>query len=100
MSLDIKQFFLYINQVSEYDILTSNIDLIKKLKNLPTEKVVDVNNRMLDAIAYDVYGDESLWWVLLYYNSIVDGITVDEKNQISIPNRAAVESLLIDFKKK
>ena len=98
MAVSLKDFLIYVPQTNNFDIMNANLKLTQSIKALRIWKVVNRDNRLLDAIAYDEYGDENYWWVILYYNSIVDPFTMDGKTQISLPYKTEIDSLYINLK--
>ena len=56
-----------------------------------TDISIIVSNRYKgrpDLIAYDVYGDPSLQWVVLQYNNIIDVVSeLEEGNVVTLPSR-------------
>ena len=56
----------------------------------------------LDLLAYDYYGDESLWWVISRANPETtrrDSFFIKSGVQIRIPDENIITSLLLDFEK-
>lgn len=56
----------------------------------------------LDLLAYDYYGDESLWWVISRANPDVtrrDSFFIKSGVQIRIPDQEIITSLLLEFEK-
>ena len=56
----------------------------------------------LDLLAYDYYGDESLWWVISRANPETtrrDSFFIKSGVQIRIPDENIIPSLLLDFEK-
>ena len=49
---------------------------------------------MLDDLSYSIYGTENLWWILGFYNNIIDPINT-EVEKIFIPNTDKLESLIL-----
>lgn len=52
----------------------------------------DVNN--IDGVSYKVYGNEQLWWVLLWYNKINDPYNLKVGQKLKIPDIRKVLSIL------
>jgi len=51
-----------------------------------------------DKIAYDTYGDPSLWWIVTLANGVTNGdIQVEPTQEYRVPTD--IESILSDFKK-
>ena len=56
----------------------------------------------LDLLAYDYYGDETLWWVISRANPETtrrDSFFIKSGVQIRIPDSDIIPSLLLDFEK-
>ena len=56
----------------------------------------------LDLVAYDYYGDESLWWIISRANPETtrrDSFFIKSGVQIRIPDENIITSLLLDFEK-
>lgn len=56
----------------------------------------------LDLLAYDYYGDESLWWIISRANPETtrrDSFFIKSGVQIRIPDENIITSLLLDFEK-
>ena len=56
----------------------------------------------LDLLAYDYYGDETLWWVISRANPDVtrrDSFFIKSGVQIRIPDKSIITSLLQEFEK-
>ena len=50
-----------------------------------------------DKIAYDFYGDQSLWWIITLANGITNAdVQVDPLEEYRVPKE--IESILSDFK--
>lgn len=68
------------------------------LPSSPNDKFIDIDTDYLgrlDLIAYDYYGDETLWWVIALANDI-DQIPTDMPlgTRIRIPDKATVDAAL------
>jgi hypothetical protein len=51
-----------------------------------------------DKIAYDAYGDATLWWIITLANGVTNGdIQVEPTQEYRVPTD--IESILSDFKK-
>ena len=69
-------------------------EFIRKLREIPYQSFIQNQNRMLDDLSYSIYGTENLWWILGFYNNIIDPINT-EVEKIFIPNTDKLESLIL-----
>ncbi len=88
--------YLTVDPVTGYaDFLMS--EFLVNLKELPTAKFINVSNEFLDAVSHKEYGTEQLWWVLAYYNDIIDpmnpGVVV-----VRIPDLYDIENLMLRYR--
>lgn len=91
-SYDIENYLSYDKAVGMYDSLSN--DFIARLKKIPVSRSIDLKNRMLDAISKEIYGTELLWWVLSFYNDILDPLNMNRLT-IYAPSREDLEAFLL-----
>ena len=63
--------------------------------------ITSVEDR-LDLLAFDYYGDETLWWVISRANPDVtrrDSFFIKSGVQIRIPDESIIDFLLLEFEK-
>ena len=48
----------------------------------------------LDLLAYDIYGDSGLWWVIANYNNVINPFLLEAGETLRIPSRARVTAAL------
>lgn len=79
---DLAKFMPYGVQEESYDVLNSQFLYVLKQLKPAGEYVVNVEEAAPDLIAFNLYGDERLWWVIMYYNDldcfqeVVEGVTI------------------------
>jgi len=83
-----RNYLSYQNEI--YDNIEN--ETLKKIKELDSDGSVQFDKE-LDAIAYDIYEDEQLYWVIAVYNDIIDGLKPDNR-YLSYPNKNEVINLL------
>ena len=81
-----------------FDPLTSYF--IKELKNLPKYGtwVIQSEEKRSDVLAYKIYGDTQFWWVVLYYNDLIDNDELETGMNIDYPNLTDLEDLYFGLK--
>jgi hypothetical protein len=89
-------FYYPVLEGGAFDIWDANpVDL---RFNVPTATTIVVDSSLeanLPHIAYEFFGDTSLWWTLLYYNGIHDPISdIYSLTILRIPDRQALISYL------
>lgn len=92
MSLKLEDHFSYNEQLGMYDF-TDEKPTINLLRELPYVKEVQVDNQPITIIAFNEYGEVSLWWVIAVYNNIVD-VTNLEMETLRIPSLNEVRRAL------
>ncbi len=92
---DIENYIPYSEDEGIYDTLSN--DFIKDLRLLPVWREVPQKNRLLDEISKELYETELLWWVLQWYNNILDPLEESTKG-IQAPELSEIENLLIKYK--
>ena len=79
----------------ECDFLRNGILEYKFKQKTTPFYVTAVYKHRPDLIALDVYGNQMLWWVILYYNGINDVYNeLVEGIVINIPNKSEIEEFL------
>lgn len=91
------RFFDFNEEIGIYDYIGS--DFIKELKLLPIESRVNVNNRILDEIAFDEMDNVDLWWIIGLFNDIQDPLNIIPA-QIAIPLSSKVATLALKYIEK
>lgn len=79
----------------KFDTLSS--PFLRKLRTLSTSTTKRYNNVHLDEISLDQYGTESLFWVVGYYNKIINPY-IEGAVVISLPSLSDIESLMLKYK--
>jgi len=82
-------FFLTYSEC--YDNL-SNDSQINKIKKLPLKGTIETIED-LDKIAYDYFGDETLWFVIAIYNNIISPFFNNENRTLKIPDIDNIEGM-------
>jgi len=73
----------------------NNSQFIKDLMELPF-KLVTVEMRELDELALIYLGSEQLWWVISYFNKVVEPIDfIKDYTNVKIPYSAELEELML-----
>lgn len=99
MALDLDPYslerYMYFHETTGiYDDLGGEV--IGDIRRLPLEGVIRrSSNDLLDLLSQRIYGDERLWFVLAYYNDIIDPLDYTVSN-IEYPSKADVEELFLD----
>lgn len=90
----IEKYLFYHETTGVYDDLTSEV--IGDIRKLPLEGVIRrSSNDLLDLLSQRIYGEERLWFVLAYYNDIIDPLDFTVSN-IEYPSKTDVEELFLD----
>lgn len=89
---DIANFGVFHEELGIYNFVNSK--LVEELKSLSYETSQPANNRLLDSISYDYYKTELLWWIIGFYNDIIDPMVTNNVS-IYLPSLADVEVLLM-----
>jgi len=63
---------------------------IYEIKTLPLKETITTNDD-LDKIAFDYYGDETLWFIIAIYNDIVDPYNDGDNKLIKIPDISNID---------
>ena len=64
------------------------------IKSLPIEgKYKMTLNARADKAAYDIYGDKDLFWVLLWYNDVVDPEALTIGTVIGYPSKTSLANM-------
>jgi len=91
---EFENYFPYKDGV--YDILGN--DFIKKLQALPVDDTYKYNNEDLDYVAWKVYGIEDAYWIIGFYNNIIDPYNISNQTDILyIPALEDVIDLLLEY---
>jgi len=88
---DLAKFLDYAN--SFHEPLSSH--LLRELNKLPvhgTYRVVSEDNRP-ELLAYKIYGQVQLWWVVMHYNSIVSVQDIKNSQILKYPSLGDLEKL-------
>lgn len=79
-----------------YDTLKGKCrNFFNDIKKLPAIGNVSFS-KPLDAIAYELYGDENLYYILATYNNIIDPLKIDNI-YIKYPSKEDITTLLIRY---
>lgn len=89
---DLAKYLDYNDELGIYD--TQSGTFITKLRNLPIDRVININNELLDEISKKVYNTERLWWVIGIYNNIIDPLNIPSQS-INIPSLSDIEDLFL-----
>lgn len=90
---DLSNYLDYNKELGIHD--TQSGDFVDKLRDLPVDKIININNELLDEISNKVYNTEQLWWVIGIYNSILDPMNITPQT-INIPSLSEIENLFLD----
>lgn len=96
---DPSNYFEFYPELGTYDICELDNELVDSIKSLKYTKVIRREGRLLDSISYSAYTTESLWWVLLIYNEIIDPYQIDKEN-IYIPSLGELDTILSSYLSK
>ena len=81
-----------------YDTLEKECrEFFLEIKKLPTVGNVSFS-KPLDAIAYELYGDENLYYVLAVYNDIIDPLDINN-TYIKYPRKEDTLALIVKYTK-
>lgn len=93
MTIKYKNTSLYKNtKITENYLDLYNPAIIPNFDNTRTFTITPKYNKRPDLLAYDLYGDSSLWWIFVIYNmdtirdplfDFVNGISINVPNSIS-----------------
>jgi len=86
---------ILVEQDGIYDELKS--ELLQKVLNLPLYKIVKAD-KPLDYIAKEELGKETYWWILAYYNNIINPLNLSHLDNINIPEKTELDSLMVEIK--
>lgn len=92
---DIENYLVYYEDKGIYDSLAN--EFITELRDLPVWREFPRKNRLLDEISKELYETELLWWVLQWYNNILDPLE-DNNNGLQAPQLQDIETLLLKYK--
>lgn len=92
---DMMKFFD--NSGDWYDPLTSAF--VHNLVKLPheTEYTVTYEEKRPDLLSYRYYNDTQYWWVLMWYNSILNVNDIVAGLIIRYPTKAVIEDLYVEL---
>jgi len=90
-----EDYLKYNNAAKIYDELDS--PFVKQLRELNIQKSIPYAGEHLDEIAFNEYGDESLWWVIAIYNKILNPFNI-QKDIIEIPDKMELITLITEYK--
>jgi len=73
-----------------------------RLKDLPPEGIFPVKHHLLriDQISFEIYGSTRYWWILLFYNDLIDPWDVPTGTDIRYPPTSGIEQLYFDLQAK
>lgn len=93
---DMSKFMEYTDNA--HDILNSYVvSQIKKLSE-QGKYTITVEERRLDLVSFNIYGDTQYWWILMLYNSIFDTSDVVSGIIIKYPSLRDLEDLFFSLK--
>lgn len=92
---DIESYQDFDEDIGIHDTLGDSF--FDELRALPLQNQFERNNRLLDEISKDLFETELLWWVLQYYNDILDPLELDN-TQMQSPSLNDIEALLLKYK--
>lgn len=72
-------------------------DFLEELKKLPVEKYVNVSDEYLDAVSFEEYGTEELWWVIARYNDIINPMSPGTI-VVSLPPLYEINELMLKYR--
>lgn len=93
--LDLKRFVNLLSEGQSYDINRSLF--VVGLMELPAKGTFFLRGEdgRLDWIAHKVYGSTQYWWILLFYNGMVDPEEVVSGMSIRFPSVESLEKLIV-----
>ena len=91
-NIKMSNFFEF--NTNEFD--DTNSKLLEELKKLKAMKYI-LYSEPLDLISYKEYMNEQLWFVIAYYNDIIDPFTFEPTKSIGIPDLFQVKAILDEF---
>lgn len=88
---DLERFIAYTN--TNHDILDSYF--LQALKKVPFtgETAITTEEGRPDLLANTIYGNPNYWWILMYYNSLVDPSELISGMVIKYPAISDLESI-------
>jgi len=79
-----------------FDFLSS--PFAKNLKRLvPYKEVIVTDEYKLDLLAYQEYRDYNKWWILAYYNDIIDPFEKIKSKKIGLLHPLELDMLITSF---
>ena len=83
-----------------FDVLTSR--LLRDIKRLPEKQKYYVQSEegRPDLVSYRVYRDTQFWWIVLFYNDIIDVDDLEIGMTLSLPSVTDLENLLFSLRSK
>lgn len=59
--------------------------------------IIESTNKRLDYIAYEQYGDSTLWWVIAKANGILDGSFVVPSHKVTLRIPSGISDIISQF---
>ena len=86
--------------IDNYDPLTSN--MLFKLKDIPVggRYVISGEEGRPDLISYRIYGDVQYWWLLMFYNKILDPEDLINGMVLQYPDADELDTFYFTLKTK
>ena len=85
------------------DFNVDNIDchgsyMLENIPKLPLIGILTITTEQYrpDILSYDLYGTTEYWWILMWYNSIVNISDLVSGVQINFPSKTSIENLYIN----
>jgi hypothetical protein len=98
---DLAKFIEYVDEHLSYDVLNS--EFLFKLRSVKpiSEITISAKDEFLpDGIAYQIYGNELFWWIILYYNGLD---SIDEfvaGTVVKLPDFTEIEKIFFNLRQR
>lgn len=89
---DISKFMEYSSEAESYDVFNSKfLELINTLEAAGEYTCTAADLIAPDAIAYNLYSDENLFWILMLYNNLSCYQKIRQGTRLKFPDYASIE---------
>lgn len=78
-----------------YDPLNSFFVTNLKILSYAGQRVVTYEEKRPELLSYNIYGDTQYWWILMWYNNILNINDLVSGTLINYPSRTSIEDLYI-----
>lgn len=90
----------FLNYEDGFDPLTSSF--LQNLKALPVKGYYSIQSEegRPDLVSTRIYGDSNLWWVVLFYNNLLESEELVVGTTVSYPSLERLEDFLFSLRAK